>query len=357
MTKVLILGTKAQGGMNYVIQSYLKSNLAEKYHLKYIPTHYEANPVIKICYFGFSLMRVIPYLFNKEYSIFHMHLSTDSSIYRKRILLEMAHAFGKKVILHTHGAEFFKKYNNKSEQEKRFIRKTLNKTDLLIVLSYIRKKEYSKIVPPEKIIHVYNFTPDPKFNKTYTKYSKNDSKNKLPCGIVLGRIGERKGIGLLINAVNDIRKVKFIINIYGDGDIETYRKKITGLKLEKQVFIPGWISGKQKEKILENADFFILPSFNEDLPIGIIEAMSYKLPIISTRTGGIPEQVKNNFNGVLIDCGDKKALAKAIRHVASNSKLREKMGKNSYKLYLEKFERSVVEKQISKIYDDLGRKK
>jgi len=357
MTKVLILGTKAPGGMDYVIQSYLKSNLAEKYDLKYIPTHYETNPFFKICYFGFSLMRVIPYLFNKEYSIFHMHLSTDSSIYRKRILLEMAHAFGKKVILHTHGAAFFKKYNNKSEQEKRFIRKTLNKTDLLIVLSYIRKKEYSKIVTPEKIIPVYNFTPDPKFKRVFTKHSKNDAKNKLPCGIMLGRIGERKGTGLLINAVNEIREEKFVINIYGDGDIETYKKQVADLNLTKKVFLPGWISGKQKEKILKNADFFILPSFNEDLPIGIIEAMSYKLPIISTRTGGIPEQVKNNFNGFLIDCGNKKALAKAIKHLATDSGIRERMGKNSYKLYLERFERSVVEKQISNIYDELGRKK
>jgi glycosyltransferase involved in cell wall biosynthesis len=347
MIKVLMLGTKAPGGMDYVIQSYLKSDLKKKYDIKYVPTHYETNPLFKIIYFGFSLIRTIPFLFNKKYKIFHMHISTNSSIRRKRILLELAHLFKKKVILHTHGAGFFESYKNKSEREKAFIDKTFNKADLLIVLSNIRKEEYSHILPSKKIIPVYNFTPDPKFKKNY-------KKNKIPCAIVLGRIGERKGIGLLIDAVNKIRNVKCIIKIYGDGDIEKYKKQVNKLNLNDKVFLVGWIHGKQKEAALENADFFILPSFHEDLPIGIIEAMSYNLPIISTRTGGISEQVKTNYNGILLNCGDEKGLAKAIYYMASSSSIREKLGKNSYRLFLERFERSVVEKQISRIYDNLG---
>lgn len=49
---------------------------------------------------------------------------------------------------------------------------------------------------------------------------------------------------------------------------------------------------REKERLLNMADAYILPSYNEGLPISILEAMSYSLPIISTNVGGIPEILK-----------------------------------------------------------------
>lgn len=64
--------------------------------------------------------------------------------------------------------------------------------------------------------------------------------------------------------------------------------------------------------MLNGADVYVLPSYKEGLPISILEAMSYSLPVISTRVGGIPEIIMNGKNGLLINPGDKEALYESI---------------------------------------------
>lgn len=59
-------------------------------------------------------------------------------------------------------------------------------------------------------------------------------------------------------------------------------------------------------------DVYILPSYNEGLPIAILEAMAYAHPVISTPVGGIPEVVKNGQNGMLVKPGDTQNIAEAI---------------------------------------------
>ena len=60
------------------------------------------------------------------------------------------------------------------------------------------------------------------------------------------------------------------------------------------------IAGDEKEKLYSEADIFLLPTYylGEGQPISIIEALSYGLPVISTNFRGIPEQIKNNENGI-----------------------------------------------------------
>lgn len=58
--------------------------------------------------------------------------------------------------------------------------------------------------------------------------------------------------------------------------------------------------GSAKTEALEWADIYILPSYNEGLPIAILEAMACGMPVITTPVGGIPELVRDGMNGTLI---------------------------------------------------------
>ena len=60
----------------------------------------------------------------------------------------------------------------------------------------------------------------------------------------------------------------------------------------------GWVVGEKKTICLNWADVYILPSYNEGLPIGILESMSYYHHIISTTVGGIPELLYDVVNGL-----------------------------------------------------------
>jgi glycosyltransferase involved in cell wall biosynthesis len=80
----------------------------------------------------------------------------------------------------------------------------------------------------------------------------------------------------------------------------------------------GWISGMGKAIILNSSDVYILPSYNEGLPISILESMSYGKAIISTYVGGIPEIVRNKENGLLINPGELKQIEQTIDFFLEN---------------------------------------
>lgn len=111
----------------------------------------------------------------------------------------------------------------------------------------------------------------------------------------MGEISMRKGGFDLLQAISDNKeyfKDKLLLRMGGnevDGDIKTF---IRNHQLEDFVSYEGWISGEKKTECLNWEDVYILPSYNEGLPIAILEAMSYKHPVISTPVGGILKSFK-----------------------------------------------------------------
>ena len=70
--------------------------------------------------------------------------------------------------------------------------------------------------------------------------------------------------------------------------------------------------GAEKDRIMATSDVLVLPSYFEGMPICILEAMTYAIPVITTPVGGIPEIMTDGIEGTFITPGDKKALAQAI---------------------------------------------
>jgi glycosyltransferase involved in cell wall biosynthesis len=91
--------------------------------------------------------------------------------------------------------------------------------------------------------------------------------------------------------------------------------------------VQGWVSGSAKACIFAEADFFVLPSYGEGMPIGILEAMAASMPVIATRVGGILDLITEDQEGYLLDPGDVEGLAQAISRLACDAKTREEMGR------------------------------
>lgn len=84
--------------------------------------------------------------------------------------------------------------------------------------------------------------------------------------------------------------------------------------------------------------FIFLPSYNEGLPIAILEAMSYKHPVISTPVGGIPEVVHNSINGILVTPGNILEIAEALQFYIEHPEAIKKQGENLIKLWKTSFQ-------------------
>ena len=146
----------------------------------------------------------------------------------------------------------------------------------------------------------------------------------------MGEIGQRKGVFDILRALSehhDEAEGKIELIIGGNRNEQKLLDTIKENKLDKMVRFEGWVSGEKKLRLLNKADIYILPSFNEGLPISILEAMSYGCPIISTPVGGIPEVVKEN--GILVTPGNSDEIWAAMSRYIGNPSLIQSEGEQS----------------------------
>jgi glycosyltransferase involved in cell wall biosynthesis len=147
--------------------------------------------------------------------------------------------------------------------------------------------------------------------------------------VFLGRIGPRKGAFDLIKAfacLSAEQKTRSVLTLAGDGDVEQARTLIKSLNLTDYITVLDWLDQEQRDALLAKADVFVLPSYNEGLPMALLEAMSWGLPVITTPVGGIPEVVTHKQNGLLVNPGDTQQLSEAMQSLIEDENLRLSLG-------------------------------
>jgi len=105
-------------------------------------------------------------------------------------------------------------------------------------------------------------------------------------------------------------------------------------------------------RFLRLADIYTLPSFVEGLPISLLEAMALGIPSVSTNVYAIPEAVKNDETGILIEAGDAVALAKAVKALNSDADLRTRLGRNGRAWVLANFNEQKVAEIAFRTYGE-----
>ena len=126
-------------------------------------------------------------------------------------------------------------------------------------------------------------------------------------------------------------KHEFVIHVCGqvtDNAIKARFEELARI-LGNKIQVHGYVSGKEKEEVLSNADILVLPSYAEGVPIVLFEAMAFSCGIITTPVGGIPEIIKSD-NGILIPPGDKEALMQAISLLLQDNMILKSMQEENY---------------------------
>jgi glycosyltransferase involved in cell wall biosynthesis len=349
MNKILTIGPDyktLKGGVASVLSVYAKYDKS----FKFLPTYSSEKNILNVLLFPLKYFKILFFLlFNPSYKIVHIHGASRISFYRKYFLfLNIKYLLGRKVVYHIHGAEYHLFMEESSPFIKKCILNMLEQSDAVICLS-IQWKDFFKKQANLKSIYILNNTIS-----MPVEYIKTKQSDKI-IFLLLGRIGERKGIFDLINVIGENQdyfrdKIKVIIG--GDGEIERMLNEIRQYNIEDIIDYVGWVSGDDKDKLLIKSDVNILPSYNEGLPISILESMSYKMPIISTDVGGISTIVKNNYNGFLIEAGDIKELFNSMKYFIENKTKIAEYGNNSFEIIQDFLPEKVI-KDLHKIYDAL----
>ncbi|EKQ56950.1 MULTISPECIES: glycosyltransferase family 4 protein [unclassified Clostridium] len=347
MLRILMIGPgrNVQGGISTVVNNYYDVGMEKDISLKYLATMEDGSKVKKLL---IMLKALLMHLVNFNYDILHVHTASRASFYRKSIFIKISKLYKKKVIIHVHGAEFKEFYLDESSSlNKSYIRNIFKLADKVIVLSEEWKEFFLNICDEEKIIVMYNsIIIPPKEQKSYKDINI----------LFLGRLGHRKGVYDLLSIIPNILRINnnIKVNLLGDGEIQEVEKLCKEKGIDDHVSVLGWVKGSAKEKIIKESTIFVLPSYNEGMPMSVLESMGYSLPIISTNVGGIKNQVLNGVNGFLIEPGDKIKLTECINQLINSEELRENMGKESYELVKRKFNINNILTQLEKLYEELG---
>jgi glycosyltransferase involved in cell wall biosynthesis len=173
--------------------------------------------------------------------------------------------------------------------------------------------------------------------------------------LFLGLITHKKGIFDLLMVLADkkeLLKNKLKLVIGGYGQVDELKAIINKNDLEELVEYKGWVTGQEKERLLQQADIFILPSYYEGVPVSILEAMHFGKPIISTYVGGITEIVEQGINGLLIQPGDYAALFNSLFFYIQNRDNIRRHGNQSL-LKIKNYYPEAIAPQLEYIYSSL----
>ena len=340
---------KVKGGMVSVVKNYLGYRDWENVKITFIPTHIEANKYLLMAYFSMAYIRILCLALLGKIDIAHLHVAERGSFYRKAFILQTLKCFGVKVILHHHGAEFDLFYNGLSDKRKKYVKKILRMADLNIVLSQRLVQMIKEKSPEAKVEVLYNAVNVPQTNP-YNVQSHNV--------LFLGRLGKRKGTYDLLEAIRQLNEtlpvdVKFYL--CGDGEVEEVKKKVKEMGITQRIAHIGWIDGQQKKNFMAQSMMNVLPSYNEGLPMTILETMAHGIPNISTSIASIPEVLHDGENGFLITPGNVDALCDRIVQLVKDSSLRTKFSKSSYQRIKTFFSLNANIKKLKEIYQNLNK--
>lgn len=335
-----------KGGMNSVIDQLMDHDWGKDIELSYLATHITGNPVKKILFFTKAFIKLKRLLKNNAFDLIHIHMSYRGSFYRKYIVTKECKKYNKKVIIHLHGSEFKEFYKNGTNNLKRKIKELFTIADCTFVLGKDWKNFIKRIAPKSHILVINNAISMPEITEK--------EEDKIPHILFLGALIKRKGVIDLLNAARTIQKSvqnPFILNIAGSGEEENALKKYVEInRMKEYVNFLGWIDNEEKKKLLASSDILVLPSYNEGLPIAILEALSYGLPVVSTNVGSISEAIENNKNGFLYNPGDVETLCKLMKKLIENREMWKKFSKSAQEIVRSRFSEDVFFSKIEKIY-------
>jgi glycosyltransferase involved in cell wall biosynthesis len=325
MMRIVMLGASLdQNGGIATVEKLILQGLSFEFSIRHITSHDEGTVFHRIVVFSRAMLSLTWQLLTAKPDLVHIHVSDGGSILRKAILTSIARTFGKPVVMHAHGAEFDKAYLKLPKLVQSILNKIYCSCSRFIVLSKTWATFYESclgLLPEQTVI-----LPNP----TELPAQLPDRSHLHPVNFAfLGRIGKRKGAFDLIQAFAHLPteyQSQSHLLLAGDGEVEQAQALAKSLHVQDKITFLGWIDANQRNQVLQAADVFVLPSYHEGLPMAILEAMGWQLPIISTPVGGIPELIIPQQNGLLVPPGDVQQLSESMQCLIQNKAFRLQLG-------------------------------
>jgi glycosyltransferase involved in cell wall biosynthesis len=170
---------------------------------------------------------------------------------------------------------------------------------------------------------------------------------------IIARLTEQKAHGVLFEAVQATPALADAhLLVVGDGALRAALvRQVDHLGLTPRVHFVG--ARRDLGDLLNATDVFVMPSLWEGLPLSMVLAMGAGLPVVATRVAGIPEVVRHDQTGLLVDPGDRTSLAIALARLAGDPALRARIGDAARAFVRPRFGADGYVRSVTALYDRL----
>ncbi len=281
--------------------------------------------------------------------------------------------------VHVHGTTLelrrhFYSGSNSSIRGRRFLQEAFtilrqrylwHRADLLVAVSGAVRRELIELygIRPDKIVVVHNGIDPHVFKR---RADANPLRRKLGLEnrkviLFVGHFGPNKGLSVLIEAMSSIlHKVPEASLVCVGGTPkwlgthaywEYLQHSIRSKGLESSIRLLAEVHHHDLPAYYSMADVFVLPSFYEAMGKVVLEAMACETPVVASRTGGIPEIVKDGTNGILVEPGDAPGLAESIVRLIQDEDLAHRMGLEAGKMVRSSYTWEHAARKLLKAYE------
>jgi len=175
--------------------------------------------------------------------------------------------------------------------------------------------------------------------------------------VFLSRLDHKKGLDRLLSAISALamRRHNFAVVVAGSGERE-YEDQVHDLVLahglKEKVIFTGFVQGQDKIDLLRDADVFVLPSYDENFGIAVIEAMAVGVPVVISNNVGIHHAVTEYGAGLVTSC-ESGEIAHALCTLLEDEPLRRMMGQNAKTLVQKQFAWGRVASELVELYQSV----
>jgi len=341
-------GPEAQGGIARFTGILLSAD-EPKASIELATTYAQSRPGQLRC-FASAVVRALR-LRNDGMTIAHINVSAGGSTLRKAVIAAIVRRRHIPFVLHLHASSYPAFFGRLGARSRSAVVRLFASADRVVVLGEASAAfVVAELgVDRDRVVVVANGVPGP------AKVPAKRSDGEVSV-LFAGELSERKGVPVLIEALASVPPdAHWHAVLAGGGDLESVRAAVEAAGLADRVDLPGWLSSADLQGRLADCHVFVLPSFNEGLPLALLEAMANGCAVVTTPVGNIADLVVDGVNGMLVPPGDRASLAAALSILIGDPVRRSALGAQARGTWAEGYSDHAMTDALASVWQEVAR--
>lgn len=348
MKKAVMIGPSplARGGMATVVKTLLEHGFDEDGRCVFIPTHVDGSALRKAGRAGAAFARFVAMLARGEVALLHVHVASGVSFWRKAMFIGAARACGRPVLFHLHGGEFRAFIDRLRGPRRRVALAAVGSAAAAFALT----EASAAWLRAECGIARVEVFPNPL--PAVPALPRTPGQDVL----YIGRLEEKKGVFELLQSFAGVlaARPRARLVLAGDGDGAAVMARAAQLGVAASVHLAGWVDAQERARLLAAAAVFVLPSWHEQMPMVVLEAMAAGTPVVATGVGAIPDMLGHGKCGIVVAEHDTNAVCASILRIMDDNILAQNYSANGLLRVESEYSVESVLSRLRRRYEELA---